>query len=353
MLTLFVCVLIAAVVFEYINGFHDAANAIATVVSTKVLTPRQAIFLAAACNLLGAFLGTAVAKAVGKDFVDPSAVTMATVLAGLIGAIIWNLLTWWLGLPSSSSHALVGGLCGAAIASSSKGWGVLLWDTGLWPKLIKPMLLSPLIGFVLGAFIMTVLNIILFKSRPSFVNHLFGKLQIASAGFMGISHGTNDAQKTMGIIALALYTGTHSGTFDHVPSWLGFLRVVKNDKGDFPIPDWVILLCAFTMFLGTAAGGWRIIKTMGHKMVKLMPVHGFAAETTAALVIQGASAMGIPLSTTHVISTSIMGVGATRRLSAVKWGIVHRIVWAWVLTLPITGLIGFWTWKLMKLMGAE
>lgn len=352
MFTLFVCVLIAAVAFEYINGFHDAANAIATVVSTKVLSPRQAIFLAAACNLLGAFFGTAVAKTIGKDFVDVHAITMATVFAGLFGAIIWNLLTWWLGLPSSSSHALVGGLCGAAIASSPNGWHVLQWSTGLWPKLVKPMILSPLIGFVLGGIIMVILNAVLANKRPSFVNKLFGKLQIVSAGFMGISHGTNDAQKTMGIIALALFTGTQAGLFKDLPPWMSFLTVEKNAKGEFPIPDWVIVLCAFTMFAGTAAGGWRIIKTMGHKMVKLMPVHGFAAETTAALVIQGASSMGIPLSTTHVISTSIMGVGAARRLSAVKWGVVGRIVWAWVLTLPVTGIVGFWTWKVMKLLGA-
>lgn len=346
MLTLFFCVLIAALAFEYINGFHDAANAIATVVSTKVLTPRQAILLAAVCNLIGALMGTAVAKAVGKDFVDPSAVTMSTVLAGLLGAIVWNLLTWWWGLPSSSSHALVGGLCGAAIATSPKGWGVLLWDTGLWPKLVKPMVSSPLIGFVLGSLIMIALSLLLFRSRPSFVNKLFGRLQIASAGFMGVSHGTNDAQKTMGIIALALFTGTQSGAFNDLPGWLGFLRTEK-----FEIHQWVIVTCAITMFAGTAAGGWRIIKTMGHKMVKLNPVHGFAAETTAAVIIQTASHMGIPLSTTHVISTSIMGVGATRRFSAVKWGIVGRIVWAWVLTLPITGFIGYWAMKLLAAAG--
>jgi PiT family inorganic phosphate transporter len=353
MLTLFFCVVIAALVFEYINGFHDAANAIATVVSTKVLTPRQAIFLAAACNLFGAFLGTSVAKAVGKDFVDPHAVTMGTVLAGLIGAIIWNLLTWWWGLPSSSSHALVGGLCGAAVASIGGGWSALLWETGLWPKLIKPMILSPLIGFVLGAVIMTTLNLILRNSRPAAVNSLFGKLQIISAGFMGLSHGTNDAQKTMGIISLALFTGTAAGAFDTLPPWMQFLHLDKDTKGDFPIPGWVIVICAFTMFAGTAAGGWRIIKTMGHKMVKLMPVHGFAAETTAAVVIQTASHMGIPLSTTHVISTSIMGVGATRRLSAVKWGVVGKIVWAWVLTLPITGIVGYWVMKAFSLIGVS
>jgi len=348
MLTLFFCVVITALVFEYINGFHDAANAIATVVSTKVLTPRQAIMLAAFCNLFGALMGTAVAKSVGKDFVDTSAVTMGTVLAGLLSAIIWNLITWWFGIPSSSSHALVGGLCGAAVASSTQDWGVLQWSTGLWPKLIKPMVLSPLIGFVLGAFIMTLLNVILFKKRPSMVNKVFGRLQIVSAGLMGLSHGSNDAQKTMGIIALAMFTATADGTFDQAPAWLGFLKTEE-----FEIKQWVIIICALTMFAGTAAGGWRIIKTLGHKMVKLMPVHGFAAETTAAIVIKTASLMGIPLSTTHVISTSIMGVGATRRLSAVKWGLVHRIVWAWVLTLPITGFLGYWLFELLSLFGVK
>lgn len=348
MLTLFFCVLFAALVFEYINGFHDAANAIATVVSTKVLTPRQAIMLAAFCNLFGALMGTAVAKSVGKDFVDPSAVTMGTVFAALLSAIIWNLITWFFGIPSSSSHALVGGLCGAAVAVSTEDWGVLQWSTGLWPKLIKPMFLSPLLGFLLGGLIMTLLNAILFKTRPSTVNKVFGRLQILSAGLMGFSHGSNDAQKTMGIIALATFTATHNGAFEQLPSWLGFLR-----NEEFAIHQWVVVTCAVTMFAGTAAGGWRIIKTLGHKMVKLMPVHGFAAETTAAVVIKTASLMGIPLSTTHVITTSIMGVGATRRLSAVKWGVVHQIVWAWVLTLPLTGFVGYWIFKLIRFLGIE
>lgn len=347
MLTLFFCVLIAAVAFEYINGFHDTANAIATVVSTKVLTPRQAVLLAAVCNLFGALVGQAVAKTVGKEYVDVEFITMTTVLAALLGAIIWNLVTWWFGIPSSSSHALAGGLCGAAVATATKGWAVLHWETGLWPKLIKPMLVSPLLGFVLGAVIMTLLNLLLAKKRPSTVNSIFGKLQIASAGLMGFSHGTNDAQKTMGIIALAMFTGTQSGAFNDLPPWLLFLRMEKFDV----IPPWVVVLCAVTMFTGTAVGGWRIIKTMGHKMVKLIPVQGFAAETTAAVIITAASQYGIPLSTTHVISASIMGVGSARRLSAVKWGIVHHIVWAWVLTLPATGMMGYWVAKLLHALG--
>jgi PiT family inorganic phosphate transporter len=348
----FLIVLLTALVFEYINGFHDAANAIATVVSTKVLTPRQAIVLAAACNLAGAFIGTQVALTVGKGLVDTGAVTMTTVLAALIAAIVWGLFTWWLGLPSSSSHALVGGLCGAALATSHGQWSVLTWSIvdakgghdGLWPKVVLPMLTSPLIGFVLGAILMLALYIGFRPATPHFVNKLFGKLQLVSAAWMGISHGSNDAQKTMGIIALALFTGTQSHAFDGLPSWLGFLRMPEFKT----IPIWVILACAATMAAGTAGGGWRIIRTMGHKMVRLQPVNGFAAETTAGLVILGASHYGIPLSTTHNISAAIMGVGATKRLSAVKWGIVKRIVWAWVLTLPITGLSGYLLMQLFQ-----
>ncbi|MEI6537855.1 MAG: inorganic phosphate transporter [Verrucomicrobiaceae bacterium] len=351
MLTLFFCVLIAALAFEFINGFHDTANAIATVVSTKVLTPRAAIMLAATTNLFGAFMGTAVAKTIGQDYIDVSVITPVTVLAGLMAGIIWNLVTWWWGLPSSSSHALIGGLCGAAVASTAKGWDVLKWSTGLWPKLVKYMIISPLVGFAIGMLLMYALYAIFAKSAPSHVNRIFGRLQIISAAFMGYSHGTNDAQKTMGIIALAMFTATKSGALNGLPDWLGFLKLNGGEAGKFSIPEWVVVICALTMFAGTAVGGWRIIRTMGHKMVKLMPVHGFAAETSAGLVINVASWHGIPLSTTHVISASIMGVGATRRLSAVKWGVVNRIVWAWIFTLPVTGLLGFWLLKLMRLAG--
>jgi PiT family inorganic phosphate transporter len=345
---LFLLVFIAAIAFEYINGFHDAANAIATVISTKVLTPRQAIFLAACFNLLGAFMGTAVAKTIGGGQVDVKVVTMLTVLAALLSAIIWGLLTWLLGLPSSSSHALIGGLCGAALSTSNGNWSVLIWDKagkGLWPQIIVPMISSPILGFILGAFLMAVITACVLKVRPRIVNAIFGKLQIFSAAWMGLSHGSNDAQKTMGIIALALFTGTTSGTFANLPPWLHFLQTPK-----FEIQYWVIVVCALTMAMGTAAGGMRIIRTLGHKMVRLQPVHGFAAETSAAIIIQLASHFGIPLSTTHVISTSIMGVGATKRFSAVKWGIVHRIVWAWVLTLPVTALMGYCIHRLGHLM---
>ncbi len=351
-MTLFLFVLLAAFVFEYINGFHDTANAIATVVSTKVLTPRLAILWATFWNLLGALMGTAVAATIGKGLVDTNAVTMPTVLCALLGAIIWNLFTWWLGLPSSSSHALVGGLCGAALATVHGDWSVLRWSYvdakgatgGLWPKIVMPMFLSPLLGFVIGAAIMFLLTALLRRVRPRHVSLIFGKAQLLSAGFMGYSHGSNDAQKTMGIIALALFTGTNSGVFNDLPGWLGFLRTPE-----FTIPHWVMISCALTMAAGTAGGGWRIIRTMGHKMVKLQPVHGFAAETTAALIIHGASTLGVPVSTTHVISTSIMGVGASKRFSAVKWGVVERIVWAWVLTLPVTGLLGYGLVHLLRI----
>jgi PiT family inorganic phosphate transporter len=332
----FIIVVLAAIIFEYTNGFHDAANAIATVVSTKVLTPRQAIAMAAFFNLTGAMLGGAVASTVGKGLVDTNVVTMTTVLCALIAGFVWNMATWWFGLPSSSSHALIGGLCGAAFATARGNWSVIKWSTGLWPKVIVPMLSSPVAGFVLGGLIMFLLFVALQRFTPHFVHSTFGKLQIFSAAWMAHSHGTNDAQKTMGIITLALFTGTKAGSFNQLPSWLEFLRTPI-----FVMPTWVKVVCALTMAAGTAAGGWRIIRTLGHRVVKLQPVHGFAAETTAALIIQAASLYGIPLSTTHVISTSIMGVGAVKRFSGMKWTVVERIVWAWIFTLPATALIGY------------
>jgi PiT family inorganic phosphate transporter len=322
------------------------------VVSTKVLTPRQAVVWAACWNLVGALAGTAVATTIGKGLVDTGAISMSTVLASLIGAIIWNLLTWWLGLPSSSSHALIGALCGAALATTHGKWSVLTWSAydaqghhmGLWPKVVLPMFSSPLIGFVLGAILMYLLIALIHKLRPRTVGLIFGKAQLVSAGFMGYSHGSNDAQKTMGIITLALFTGTQQGVFNDLPHMFSFLRI-----DHFEVPYWVMISCALTMAAGTAGGGWRIIRTMGHKMVKLQPVHGFAAETTAALIIHVATSVGVPLSTTHVISTSIMGVGASKRLSAVKWGVVERIIWAWVLTLPVTAILGYSAVKFIQM----
>ncbi len=335
MLTFFFVVL-AAIIFEYSNGFHDAANAIATVVSTRVLTPRKAIAMAAFFNLTGALLGGAVASTIGKGLVDTNIVTMPTVLCAVIAAFAWNIATWWFGLPSSSSHSLIGGLCGAALAAAHGNWSVIKWNAGVWPKVIAPMITSPFAGFIFGALLMFLLFVTLHRFTPHFVQSLFGKLQIFSAAWMAHSHGTNDAQKTMGIITLALFTGTKAGSFDHLPGWLDFLKTPV-----FVLPTWVISLCAVTMAVGTAAGGWRIIRTLGHRMVKLQPVHGFAAETTAALIIQGASYYGIPLSTTHVISTSIMGVGAVKRFSGMKWIVVERIIWAWIFTIPCSGGLAY------------
>jgi PiT family inorganic phosphate transporter len=332
----FISVVLAAIIFEYSNGFHDAANAIATVVSTRVLTPRKAIAMAAFFNLTGALFGGAVAATIGKGLVDTDIVTMTTVLCALIAAFAWNIATWWFGLPSSSSHALIGGLCGAALAAARGDWSVIKWNEGVWPKVVVPMITSPVAGFIFGGVLMFLLFVTLRRFTPHFVQSLFGKLQIFSAAWMAHSHGSNDAQKTMGVITLALFTGTKAGSFDHLPAWLNFLKTPT-----FILPTWVVALCALTMAVGTAAGGWRIIRTLGHQMVKLQPVHGFAAETTAAVIIQAASHYGIPLSTTHVISTSIMGVGAVKRFSGMRWTVVERIIWAWLFTLPISGLIGY------------
>jgi PiT family inorganic phosphate transporter len=367
---LMILVIVVAVVFEYINGFHDAANAIATVVSTRVLTPRQAIMLAAVTNLFGAFWGTAVAKTIYSGYIDMAGGHIAiegmqlAIACGLMGGIVWNLITWWFGIPSSSSHALIGGLCGGVLGLTHLNWQSLIWSStdaagktvGLWPKLIKPMVISPFIGFTLGVIFMMLLTVVIVRLtiRPSIVSKVFGKLQLVSAGLMGFSHGSNDAQKTVGIITFALIVGVGAGAFDpaHAPDWAQWLKPTINAKGGVDqVPFWIIILCAVTMAAGTAAGGWRIIRTMGHKMVKLQPVHGFAAETAAAITITGASELGIPLSTTHVISTSILGVGATKRLDAVKWGLVSRIVWAWVLTIPITLTVGYLFYRACVLFG--
>ncbi|MDD4873242.1 MAG: inorganic phosphate transporter [Kiritimatiellae bacterium] len=354
-MTLVLTVIVIALVFEYINGFHDTANSIATTVSTKVLTPRQAVVMAAAFNLFGAMVGVSVATTIGKGLVDTSYVTINTIVCALVGAIIWNLLTWWLGLPSSSSHALIGSLCGSTLASAHDNWSVIRWSVinvssgkaeGLWDKVILPMFTSPTLGFIVGFIFMGLLIICIKALTPRLINTIFGKLQLVSAAWMGFSHGTNDAQKTMGIIALILFTATKEGSFADLPSWLHFLYTPK-----FEIATWVKIMCALTMASGTAAGGWRIIRTLGHKMVRLQPIHGFAAETTAATIIQFASHWGIPLSTTHIISAAIMGVGATKRLSAVKWGVVGNILWAWVLTLPITALLGYWIRRALFVTG--
>jgi len=340
-------VILVALIFELINGFHDAANSIATVVSTKVLTPTQGIIIAAIFELIGALTGTAVATTIGKGLVDIHFVTLTTILCGLIGGIIWNLLTWWLGLPSSSSHALMGGLCGAALASAGGDWSVIKFE-GMRNKVLIPMITSPIAGFFIAFTVMGILIWSLRSLRPQTINRTFGKLQIAAAAFMGFSHGTNDAQKTMGVIALTLFTATGSGAFNDLPRELQFLNTPK-----FEVATWIKVTCAITMAAGTAMGGWRIIQTLGKHMVRLQPIHGFAAQTTAATVIATASHFGMPISTTHTITTSIMGVGATKRLSAVKWGVVGRIVFAWVLTLPISGSIAYAVLRVLKYCGVH
>jgi len=310
--------------------------------------------LSAVCNLFGALAGTAVATTIGKGLVDLNAVTPIPLLCALTGAIAWNLVTWWWGLPSSSSHALIGGLCGAALASAHGNWSVLRWAVhnsatrkleGLWPKVVLPMILAPAFGILIGFAVMGVLLWLFHSWKPNAVNRIFRRVQLFSAAWMSFSHGTNDAQKTMGVIALTLFTATtQSHAFDALPGWLSFFRAPE-----FKVYIWIKILCAITMAAGTAVGGWRIIHTLGKRLVKLQPIHGFAAQTAAAAIIQSASVMGIPLSTTHVMTTSIMGVGSTRRLNAVKWSVVERIVWAWVLTLPITALISYWMLRAVRL----
>jgi PiT family inorganic phosphate transporter len=320
-------VVVTALAFDYINGFHDTANAIATTVLTGALSIPKAILLAASLNFLGALGSKAVATTIGKGMVDPHAVTLSAVLAALIGAIVWNLLTWWKGLPSSSSHALIGGIVGAVIGQH--GFSVF-HPSGL--KLVGlALLISPVLGFVVGNLLMTSLLWLFRRSQPGKLNRFFKIFQVVSASAMALSHGSNDAQKTMGIITMALAAG-------------GLLP-------SFHVPLWVVISCGAAMALGTAAGGWRIIKTVGRKVMVLQPIHGFAAETGGAAVIFLASALGAPVSTTHVISSSIMGVGSCQKLKGVRWNIVKQIVSAWVLTLPASALLGAATSILFLKMG--
>ncbi|MEP7098305.1 MAG: inorganic phosphate transporter [Dokdonella sp.] len=372
-LTLVLLVVLVALAFEYINGFHDTANSIATVVATKVMTPGQAVMLAATTNLIGALAGTAVAKTIASGLIDTNmvVVTPVVLICALLGAIVWNLITWWWGLPSSSSHALVGGLCGAALAAAQNNWHAIIWaqgslhwwgEKGVLPKVVLPMVTSPVAGFIIGLLLMGFL-FSLFEwlgsttgplqrfGRTRFANAFFGKAQLVSASAMGLSHGMNDAQKTMGIIALALAAATASGALDHIPSWLHFLRIAEDADRQFDIPIWIKVLCALTMASGTAVGGWRIIKTLGHKLVKLHPINGFAAETASAAVILTASHFGIPVSTTHNISAAILGVGVAKRVNAIRWSIVERMVWAWILTLPITGSIAWLLVEAARMLG--
>ena len=447
-LFLAIAVILTALIFSYTNGFHDTANAIATVVGTKVLTPRQAIMLAAVTNLLGSFFGLAVAKTISSGLVEQEFVTQGALLVALSVAIFWNLLTWWYGLPSSSTHALVGSLIGAALGAAvclnavaplkdKAGNPTSVWSavkfveikekkarsvapepappelltalgdkirvngthtvqlgeakvdavvfcgrasvvvekvktdkSGVYYKVILPMIFSPLIGFFAGMIVMGLLYVLLRNWKPVTVNRVFGRLQLASSAYMGFSHGMNDATKCMGIITLALVAASTKGLFANLPDWTHWLvtqsgtdplKLGIGDKmvamlphvlqfGYMPapadiksqsVPDWVVVVCALTMAAGTAAGGWRIIRTLGHKMVKLQPVHGFAAETTAATVLAVTGSLGMPVSTTHAITTSIMGVGCAKRFSALKLKLVERIVWAWILTIPATSSLAF------------
>ncbi|HZB59926.1 MAG TPA: inorganic phosphate transporter [Actinomycetota bacterium] len=322
-----IAIVVLALVFDFTNGFHDAANSIATVVSTRVLTPRMAVIWAALFNFI-AFLvfQTHVANTVGK-IVDPDVVSEAVIFAGLVGAIAWNFITWWLGLPTSSSHALIGGFAGAGVAKA--GFGVL--DAGSLEKTILWIPLSPLLGMTLGFLLMLASMWIFRRSSPSRVDGLFRRLQLLSAAAFSLGHGGNDAQKTMGIIA-ALLVGS------------GYLQLEAN--GDLPVPLWVVLSAHAAIALGTLTGGWRIVKTLGQRITALKPVGGFSAETAAACSLYLATALGIPVSTTQTITGAIVGVGATRRLSAVRWGVAGRIVWAWVLTIPAAGVIAAVTYAI-------
>jgi len=318
-----VLIIVLAVLFDIANGWHDCANAIATVVSTKVLSPVAAVVIAAFMNILGAFLTTAVAKTIGSGIVDPKGITDQVIIAALLSAILWNLITILMGLPVSSSHALVGGLIGAAAAH---GGTDILNNAGIM-KIFLSLLLSPLFGFFIGYGFMKAVLFLFGHLTPGAISKHFGRLQILSSSFMAFGHGSNDAQKAMGIITMALFAAGKISSLE--------------------VPKWVILTCALAMGFGTIFGGWKIIKTLGHKMLKLEPIHGFAAETSSAVIILASSHWGLPVSTTHVVSTAILGVGATKRLSAVRWGIAGKIVMAWVLTLPFCIVMA---WGILKLI---
>jgi inorganic phosphate transporter, PiT family len=314
-----VAVVVVALFFDFTNGFHDTANAIATSVSTRALSPRVAVLVAAILNFAGAFVSLKVAATVAKGIVNPDAVTLSVILAGLVGAITWNLVTWFLGLPSSSSHALIGGIAGAAIAFD--GWEVIEWQ-GVWDKVVKPGVLSPILGFLIALALMLVIIWIIRRRSPSRINRVFRRAQIVSGSFVAFTHGTNDAQKTMGVIALALISTGH-----------------MSAEG-FDLPTWVIVSSATAMALGTYAGGWRIIKTMGTRIAKIDPPQGFSAQTATAGILWTTAHLGFPVSTTQTVTGSVMGAGASRKFSAVRWGLAGNIAVAWALTLPAAGLVG-------------
>jgi len=329
-----VLIVVLAVIFDYVNGFHDTANAIATSVATRALRPAHAILMATAFNFIGAFAGTAVAKTIGSGLVDEQTTTSVIIVSALIGAITWNLITWRLGLPSSSSHALIGGLLGATIIGA--GWSSLKignLTSGIIGKVIVPLVSSPILGFVIAFFLMVAILWIFRFSRRKPMARRFRRLQVFSAGYMAFAHGSNDAQKTMGIITLALFSA----------------GVITDNT----VPTWVIVVAATAISAGTAVGGWRIMKTMGQKVTDLEPVQGFAAETTGATIILGAAHFGMPVSTTQVISSAIMGVGTSKGTKHVRWGVARDILIAWVLTIPMAGLIGAGCWYVLDLIGVS
>ena len=325
-----IIVIALAVGFDYINGFHDTANAIATSVATRALRPHYAILMAASFNFIGAFAGTAVAKTIGSGLVNDATTTQAVVAATLIGAIAWNLITWRLGLPSSSSHALIGSLLGATIVAA--GFGALNLQ-GIWSKVLVPLVTSPVLGFIGALLLAAALYRVFFGADRRKASTGFRRVQVLSAGYMAFAHGSNDAQKTMGIITLALFSA----------------KVIPSVE----VPSWVIVLSASAISLGTAVGGWRIMKTMGQRVVDLEPVHGFAAEMAGATVLLGTASLGMPVSTTHVISSAIMGVGSSRGTRHVRWGVARSILTAWILTLPAAGIMGASCWVVLHFLGAS
>lgn len=337
MVSLLICVVVTAVIFDYINGFHDAANAIATVVSTGVLPVRTAVILAGILNFVGAVTGTAVAKTIASGFADPAIVTQTVVLSALVGACIWNLITWWYGIPSSSSHALIGGLAGAVVAKA--GMGAFRWGA-LKDKVLVPLVLSPTLGFIAAFFLMIGLVWLIRGVKPGLVHRGSRVMTFVSAMGLAFAHGSNDAQKSMGIITLALLSFVSAGHAGALPAWM------LPTHGD-NVPLWVIVSCAGAIALGTMAGGTKIIKTMGTKIIRLNTLQGFAAQTAGAAVILGASHAGVPVSTTHCINACIMGVGASKRVSAVRWGVAGNILTAWVLTLPLSAAMAYITMQVI------
>ena len=343
MTTLIIAVIALALLFDFLNGIHDSSNVVATMISSRAFSPHVALGATALANFLGPFIfGVAVAETIGHEIVAEHTISTEVLIAALLSAILWNLLTWYLGFPSSSSHALIGGFIGSVVMGA--GWSAIL--LGGLEKVLIALFASPILGFLVGYLVRRLITLLCWNASPR-VNSIFRRGQLLTALALALSHGTNDAQKTMGIIALTLFIASTKGNgFEHLPVGLEFLRTPE-----FRVYPWIKVVCAITMAAGTAVGGWRIIRTLGHKLVKMQPVHGFAAQTTAGAIIQVATHWGIPLSTTHVISASIMGVGATKGFTAVKWSVVESMVWAWIMTLPVTGAFAYLLFRVLSLFG--